>query len=93
MEKPLSALSVDMVDGSLKDFGDDSVILGKELAKTLGSFHGDRVKVVSIETSLTPLGPAPRSVSLHAKTPVRRRAEPIVRRSLLGAKECKMCKR
>lgn len=64
MEKPLSALSSNMVDGSLKDFGDDSVILGKELAKTLGTFHGDRVKVVSIETSLTPLGPAPRSRAL-----------------------------
>src|SRR3989440_4815360 len=64
MEKPLSALSANMVDGSLKDFGDDSVILGKELAKTLGTFHGDRVKVMSIETSLTPLGPAPRSRTL-----------------------------
>src|SRR5438067_13273221 len=29
MEKPLSALSTNMVDGTLKDFGDDSVILGK----------------------------------------------------------------
>jgi lipoprotein-releasing system permease protein len=64
LEKPVSALSTNMVDGSLKDFGDDSVILGKELAKTLGTFHGDRVKVVSIETSLTPLGPAPRSRTL-----------------------------
>ena len=64
MEKPLSALSANMVDGSLKDFGDDSVILGKELAKTLGTVHGDHVKVVSIETSLTPLGPAPRSRTL-----------------------------
>src|SRR5438093_12483631 len=64
MESPLSALSANMVDGSLKDFGDDSVILGKELAKTLGTFHGDRVKVVSIETSLTPLVSAPRSRAL-----------------------------
>src|ERR1051325_10658337 len=61
MEKPLSALSANMVDGSLKDFGDDSVILGKELAKTLCTFHGDRVKIVSIETVLTPLGAMPRS--------------------------------
>ena len=61
MEKPLSALSANMVDGTLKDFADDSVILGKELAKMLGVSHGDRVKVVSIETVLTPLGPAPRS--------------------------------
>src|SRR5439155_22923659 len=48
MESPLSALSANMVDGSLKDFRDDSVILGKELSKTLGTFHGDRVKIVSI---------------------------------------------
>jgi lipoprotein-releasing system permease protein len=61
MEKPLSALSANMVDGSLKDFGDDGVILGKELSKTLGAFHGDRVKIVSIETVLTPLGAVPRS--------------------------------
>jgi lipoprotein-releasing system permease protein len=61
MEKPLSALSANMVDGSLKDFADNSIILGKELSKTLGTFHGDRVTVVSIETVLTPLGPAPRS--------------------------------
>jgi lipoprotein-releasing system permease protein len=61
MEKPLSALSANMVDGSLKDFGDDGVILGKELSKTLGAFHGDRVKIVSIETVLTPLGAMPRS--------------------------------
>jgi lipoprotein-releasing system permease protein len=61
MEKPLSALSANMVDGSLKDFGDDGVILGKELSKTLGAFHGDRVKILSIETVLTPLGALPRS--------------------------------
>ena len=60
MEKPLSALSTNMVDGSLKDFGEDSVILGKELSKTLGTVHGDKVKIVSIETSLTPLGAVPR---------------------------------
>jgi len=60
MESPLSSLSANMVDGSLKDFRDDSVILGKELSKTLGTFHGDRVKIVSIETSLTPLGAIPR---------------------------------
>ena len=61
MESPLSALSANMVDGSLKDFRDDSVILGKELSKTLGTFHGDRVKIVSIEMSLTPLGAIPRN--------------------------------
>ncbi len=65
MEKPLSALSTNMVDGSLKDFGEDSVILGKELSKALGAVHGDRVKIVSIETSLTPLGAVPRNRSFR----------------------------
>ena len=60
-ESPLSALSTNMVDGSLQDFREDSVIIGKELSKTLGTFKGDRVKVVSIETSLTPLGAVPRN--------------------------------
>ena len=59
-ESPLSALSTNMVDGSLKDFHDDSIILGKELSKALGVSKGDKVKVVSIETSLTPLGAVPR---------------------------------
>src|SRR6266850_1075811 len=60
MESPVSALSANMVDGSLKDFREDSVILGKELAKALGTFKGDRVKIVSTETSLTPFGGVPR---------------------------------
>src|SRR5438132_10521667 len=59
-ESPLSALSTNMVDGSLKDFREDSIILGKELSKALGISKGDKVKVVSIETSLTPLGAVPR---------------------------------
>jgi len=59
-ESPLSALSTNMVDGSLKDFHEDSIILGKELSKALGVSKGDKVKVVSIETSLTPLGAVPR---------------------------------
>jgi lipoprotein-releasing system permease protein len=61
MESPLSSLSADMVDGTLKDFGEDSVILGKELSKALGISHGDSVKIVSIQTSLTPLGAVPRN--------------------------------
>jgi lipoprotein-releasing system permease protein len=60
LESSLSALSANMVDGSLKDFREDSIILGKELSKQLGVSKGDKVKVVSIETSLTPLGAVPR---------------------------------
>ena len=61
MESLLSALSSNMVEGSLKDFHDNSVIIGKELAKTLGTFKGGHVTVISLPTRLTPLGPVPRT--------------------------------
>jgi len=61
MESRMSALSENMVEGSLKDFTDDSIIIGKELASALGTFKGDRIKIVSGETRLTPLGGVPRS--------------------------------
>src|SRR5215471_5170436 len=65
METRMSALSDNMVEGSLKDFHDDSVIIGKELAKTLGTFKGDRVRVIAAETRLSPLGEVPRSRALQ----------------------------
>ena len=61
MESRLSSLSDNMVEGSLKDFHDNSVIIGKELSKTLGTFKGDHLQVISVETRLTPLGAVPRS--------------------------------
>src|SRR5262249_54318713 len=65
MESRVSALSQNMVEGSLNDFQDDSIIIGKELSKTLGSFLGDRLKVVSVGTRSTPLGLMPRNRSLQ----------------------------
>jgi lipoprotein-releasing system permease protein len=59
MESRLSALSQNMTDGSLNDFKDDSIIIGKELSKTLGTFKGDHLRVISIGTRLTPYGPVP----------------------------------
>ena len=61
MEARLSALSQNIVQGSLSDFHEDSIVIGNELAKTLGVTLGDRVKVVSLGTLVTPLGLAPRS--------------------------------
>src|SRR5204862_62651 len=52
MESRLSALSSNMVDGSLKNFEGNSVILGQELAKMLGTSKGDHVQAVSMETVL-----------------------------------------
>ena len=60
MESSLSALSTNMVGGSLRDFDESSIIIGKELSNSLGASKGDHVNVLSIETSLTPAGPVPR---------------------------------
>jgi lipoprotein-releasing system permease protein len=60
MESRLSALSSNMVEGSLKDFHDDSIIIGKELATSLGTFKGDHLRITSVETRLTPVGAVPR---------------------------------
>ena len=61
METRLSALSSNMVEGSLTNFEGNSIIIGKELAKMLGSFKGDHLRVVSLDTIVTPLGLSPRS--------------------------------
>jgi lipoprotein-releasing system permease protein len=61
MESRMSALSENMVEGSLKDLHDDSVIIGKELAKSLGTFKGDHLQIITAETHMTPLGELPRS--------------------------------
>jgi lipoprotein-releasing system permease protein len=61
MEARLSALSQNIMQGSLSDFDEDSIIIGMELSKTLGVTLGDRLKVVSLGTLVTPLGLAPRS--------------------------------
>ena len=67
MESRLSALSQNMVEGSLDDFKEDSVIIGKELAKTLGTFVGDRLRVTSLGTRVTPLGLVPKFRALQVK--------------------------
>jgi lipoprotein-releasing system permease protein len=59
MESRLSSLSHNMVDGSLNDFKDNSIIIGKDLSKTLGTFKGDHVRVLTMGTRLSPRGPIP----------------------------------
>jgi lipoprotein-releasing system permease protein len=61
MESRMSDLAKNMVEGNLDDFHDDSVIIGKELAKTLGTFKGDHLQIITAETRMTPLGAMPRS--------------------------------
>ena len=65
METRMSALSENMIVGSLKEFTENSIVIGKELASSLGTFKGDIVKIVSGETRLTPLGGVPRTRSFQ----------------------------
>ena len=59
MEAKMSKLFNSLVEGRA-DFNRDSIVLGQELADALGTFPNDRVKVLSAETRLTPLGAVPR---------------------------------
>jgi lipoprotein-releasing system permease protein len=61
MESRMSALSSNIVQGSLKDFGEDSVVIGKELANAIGAFVGDEVVIVSSEPTISPIGSMPTS--------------------------------
>src|SRR5215510_13710730 len=65
MESRLSALSQNMVQGSLNNFNEDSIIIGRELSKTLGTFVGDRLSVISFATRSTPFGLVPRNRSFQ----------------------------
>ncbi len=62
METKMSALAGNMVQGDLKNFNDNSIVVGQELAASLGTFVGDKVRILSSEMKLTPLGgmPVPR---------------------------------
>jgi lipoprotein-releasing system permease protein len=61
MESRLSALSSNMVEGRVEDLTGNTIIIGKELARVLGTFKGDRLQVLTVKTRLTPLGAMPRN--------------------------------
>jgi lipoprotein-releasing system permease protein len=65
MESRLSALSQNMVEGSLNNFNEDSVVIGRELSKSLGTFVGDHLRVIGVGVRSTPLGLAPRNRPLQ----------------------------
>jgi lipoprotein-releasing system permease protein len=65
LESRLSALSENMVEGSLSGFQEDSIIIGRELSKTLGTFFGDRLSVTGFGVRSTPMGLAPRTRSFQ----------------------------
>jgi lipoprotein-releasing system permease protein len=60
-ESRVSSLPTYIVKGDLRNFGGNSIVLGEDLANTLGVFVGDKVHVTSSGTTLTPLGPVARS--------------------------------
>jgi lipoprotein-releasing system permease protein len=47
-------------EGSMDDFGQDSLIVGHQLAGEMGSFLGDEIEAASAQTVVSPMGSAPR---------------------------------
>ncbi len=61
MESRMSALSSNIVEGRFEDFGEGSIIVGRELANAIGVKVGDRVSLLSSQTTVSPLGAMPTS--------------------------------
>ncbi len=61
LEAKRSAVFETLIEGRPEDFGPRSILIGEELALTMGSFVGDDLRALTAETILTPGGPAPRS--------------------------------
>lgn len=61
-EKQVSDINGKMIQGALEDLkaGEFGIILGKELANTLGVMLGDKVTVITPQASMTPAGILPR---------------------------------
>ena len=62
MESKVSLVESKMVSGSLFDLkeGEYGIVLGRELANTLGVFEGERVTVITPQASVTAVGVMPR---------------------------------
>ena len=63
-ETRMSDLSKNIVKGDLKNFSDNSIVIGKELADSLGVEVGKDLTIISPEMTATPGGASPRSTSL-----------------------------
>ena len=63
-ETRMSALGKNIVRGDLRNFTDDSIVIGQELAEALGVEVGEDIKVVSATMTTTPEGPRPRQNTL-----------------------------
>ena len=62
MESQVSLVESKMVSGSLFDLkaGEYGLVIGRELANTLGVYEGDRVTVITPQASITAVGIMPR---------------------------------
>lgn len=62
METKVSLVASKMISGSLLDLkaGEYGIVLGRELANTLGVFEGERVTVITPQASITAVGVMPR---------------------------------
>ncbi len=61
-EQAVSTVASKMVSGELTDLqpGDYGIVLGRELANSLGVYEGDRITVITPEASVTAVGIMPR---------------------------------
>ena len=62
-EARMSALAKNIVQGDYGKFNEDSIIVGRGLADSLGVQIGDVVQVISAETVSTPVRPVPRTAN------------------------------
>ncbi|MBT8129437.1 MAG: lipoprotein-releasing ABC transporter permease subunit [Gammaproteobacteria bacterium] len=61
-EKTVSTVASKMVSGELTDLqpGDYGIVLGRELANSLGVYEGDKITVITPQASVTAVGVMPR---------------------------------
>ncbi len=62
MESRVSLVESKMISGSLTDLkpGEYGIVVGKELANSLGVYEGDRITVITPQASITAVGVMPR---------------------------------
>lgn len=62
LEKNVSLIESKMVSGTLSDLkpGEYGIVLGRELANSLGVYEGDRITVITPQATITAVGVTPR---------------------------------
>jgi lipoprotein-releasing system permease protein len=65
LESRVSTFSQTIVQGSLKEFNDDAIVVGRDLANQLGITVGDDVQVLSPQTTVSPFGAMPTGLAFR----------------------------